>query len=113
LRSDLSPRLLALPADIRATLAGVEGPGWVVYHDRHKPFPCATVGGKMCIDEGSAWFPANPAAAVAAVLGYDLRRSHERLADWLDAHGGDDHVAALSIIEAAVEAAVAARGPHV
>lgn len=113
--SRLAPRLLALPPTVRATLAGVPGPGWYVsrrdgataLHDSASyvhPEPLGQRGAGFT----EAWFPANPAAAVAAVLDCTLAAAHESLMAWLDNHEDIEHPnapgldsdAALSIIEA-------------
>ena len=105
------PRLLALPPDARALLAGVEGPGWYVWESGRAP---TLLECRLDAQMAAVWWPANPAAAVAAVLyppGHPLHdrglyHAHELLRVRL-VDGGDDHEAALSIIEAAV----AARSP--
>ena len=96
-------RVQALPAAAREALWSVPGPGWVVR-------PSGAVGARNERPDadwrkslsGWEWWPANPAAALVAVLDYDLRRAHERITDWIDAHGGDDHAAALGLIEASL-----------
>lgn len=119
MRPDLSPRLLALPPDVRAALAGVDGPGWQV---RYAPRWARQMGSPP-IDvlalgwissehtrAGWAWWPASPAASVAAVLyppgsplhTLGLYYAHGLLQTRLADGDGDDHVAALSIIEAHV-----------
>lgn len=100
LSADLCTRLLALPPDTRAKLATVEGPGWV----------CYPTGGAVAFlfpkardaENGKAWWPANPIAAVAAVLGIDDYRACDRLSHWLQYNVGDTNDAALAIIEAHV-----------
>lgn len=101
--NSLTPRILALPADVRAALARVDGPGWRVYKD-HKgrtpaPYGCGTVR-ETCDWPEHAWWPGNPAASVAAVLGISIWHAHQRIA--LDGSAGGDHAAALAIIEAHV-----------
>ena len=97
----LSPRLLALPPDVRATLAGVEGPGWQAL-SRGVAVPFTSYANVPHNFGPPAWFPANPAAAVAAVLGVDLWEAHFSLSGEMDYADTDDHAAALSIIEAHV-----------
>lgn len=113
--SPLAPRILNLPADVRAALARVDGPGWILYADnvsKRDPNPriAVSVGESKRLKDiyypRKVFFPANPAASVAAVLGIAPCDAHQLLAD----HAiGYDHAAALSIIEAHV----ANRGPHV
>lgn len=113
--SRLAPRLLALPPTVRAALAGVPGPGWLA--SRHidgdlivGPWPGLPTGFDDRADEEDAWWPASPAAAVAAVLDCTLAAAHESLMAWLDNHEDIEHPnapgldldAALSIIEAHV-----------
>lgn len=101
----LAPRILALPADVRAALAGVDGPGWW-FSRRESTWHLCDLDIK-CRD-AVAW-PANPAQAVAAVLyppdsplhAYSLYHAHELLRARL-ADNNDDHAAALAIIEAHV-----------
>lgn len=109
MNEDIAARILRLPESARAVLATVDGPGWVIYSVESGPFPCATVGGKMLVADGSAWWPANPARAVAAVLGCPLTTAHLRLANLDFALPDDDHAAALSIIEAHVAESAAPR----
>ena len=104
----LAARVLALPADVRTALAAVPGPGWEVTrgaflgggYGTTETRPLARCGAD--VSDRYAWWPANPAAALVAVLDCGLRRAHERLADWIDAHGGDDHAATLGLIESSL-----------
>lgn len=111
--SPLAPRILALPADVRATLAEVDGPGWRIYGVRDG---CGTVTERECIAAGASphlpgesmddgcivfgWIPANPAASVAAVMRCSIWYAHRLIAD--NGAMGGDTPAALSIIEAHV-----------
>lgn len=112
----LAARLLALPPTVRATLAGVPGPGWGIVPGYGRGEPVAETAScygesiALVVFAGSpwAWWPANPAAAVAAVLDCTLAAAHESLMAWLDNHEDIEHPnapgldsdAALSIIEA-------------
>ena len=100
---EIGVRVQALPRHVKDALWAVSGQGWVVRLD-------GAVGSRNEIPDadwrkslpGWEWWPANPAAALVAVLDYDLRRAHERITDWIDAHGGADHAAALGLIEASL-----------
>ena len=107
---DLAPRLLALPRDVRAALARVEGPGFDVHPVRGSALACSHVSLSASV---AAWWPANPAQAVAAVLGCSIRAAYlhvyGRMVDASDpSEPDDDHAAALTLIEAHV----ASRSPH-
>lgn len=97
MRPALAERILALPADVRKSLAEVPGPGWRVNPRGHAIVQPSPDPHELL--DGYGWWPANPADALRAVLSYDLRRAHERIADWVDAHEIDDHEAAVAIIE--------------
>lgn len=105
----LARRLLALPADVRAALAAVPGPGWHVVqaigtYDRPTADPAAKAAGTEPPWPGAltAWWPANPADAVCTVCDVLPHAAHQLIADacpGLD-EGDDDHAAALDVIEA-------------
>ena len=105
--SRLAPRLLALPADVRAALARVEGPGWAVSNWHENYGRAVAHPGPEWLPAAAAWWPANPPAAVAAVLGCTLAAACEHLLGWLNEHEDIEHPnapgllddAALSIIE--------------
>ena len=116
----LAPRILNLPADVRAALARVDGPGWILYADnvsKRDPNPriAVSVGESKRLKDiyypRKVFFPANPAASVAAVTGWSRAMAYsvltERMLGYVE--DNDDHAAALSIIEAYA----ANRGPHV
>lgn len=99
----LAPRILAFPADVRAALAAVPGPGWICVR---RVDGClllvASYGLSRRLKSHEAWWPANPAAAVCAVCDVLPHAAHQLISDacpGLD-EGDDDHSAALSIIEA-------------
>lgn len=106
---DFCRRVLGLPADTRATLAAVPGPGWHVVqavgtYDRPTADPAAKAAGTEPPWPGAltAWWPANPAAAVCAVCGVLPHAAHQLIADacpGLD-EDDDDHSAALDVVEA-------------
>lgn len=122
--SELAPRILNLPDDIRAALARVDGPGWLISNGHHPKPIVVTAHGAFAdmepllpglVGRGDwAWWSGNPAAAVAAVLcppgsplhAYSLYYAHGLLRGRLVGHN-DDHAAALTIIEGYV----AGRGP--
>ena len=103
---DFCRRLLALPPDTRRVLAYVPGPGWRVYRNTSSGVPDCYVqtdsGGRPPSDLW-VWWPANPAAAVAAICvapGLALQVAHELLAMRMGDTAEDDHAAALGLIEA-------------
>jgi hypothetical protein len=104
----LSRRILALPADVRALLAGVEGPGWRVYQDHKGRLGVYTEDRSTatCYHQQHAWFPANPAAAVAAVTRNPLWYAYKVISYAMPDGDkpGDDALAAIRIIEAAIAA---------
>jgi len=94
----LAQRVLALPDDVRATLATVPGPGW-----RISAFGAPPVLKLRYTGTGWTWWPANPAAAVAACMApMSLTAAYSMLVRELLDGADDDHAAALSIIEAHV-----------
>lgn len=105
--SPLAPRILALPADVRRTLAGVEGPGWYIAQRvgattlwDNAPYAHPQPLGQRGFPCVEAWWPANPAASVAAVMRCSIWYAHRLIAD--NGAMGGDTPAALSIIEAHV-----------
>lgn len=119
--SALVPRLLVLPADVRGALAGVEGPGWAIYeypvhYVRTSPYRIC-----LCREPSDyadpwarqAWWPANPAAAVAAVLDCTLAAACEHLLGWPNEHEDIEHPNAPGLLDDAaltlIEAHVASR----
>ena len=101
--TNFAARILALPESVRAALATVEGPGWLIL-----PPWTVGVGSSFSLTNqppglgafvGSAWWPANPSRAVAVVLGCPLFIAYQRVSAWLPTSGGDDHAVALKIIE--------------
>lgn len=110
---DLAPRLLALPADVRAALARVEGPGFDVHPVRGSALVCSHVSLSASV---AAWWPANPAAAVAAVLDCTLAAACEHLLGWPNEHEDIEHPNAPGLLDDAaltlIEAHVASRSPH-
>lgn len=112
---NLAARILLLPESVRATLATVEGSGWYVsrrngdtilhdYASYAHPEPMGQRGAGFT----DAWWPADPVASVAAVLGCSmfvaLGQLRHEVGYWQD----DVHAAALAIIEQRVAAAVPA-----
>lgn len=96
----LAPRILALPADIRAALAGVGGPGWMIRQRDGEILPMGRVS-LAHLSAGWDFWPANPAASVAAVLDTTIWHAHMLIGEYWPACV-NDHAAALSIIEAHV-----------
>ena len=108
----LAPRILNLPADVRAALARVDGLGWAIRPPWTDGAPTTTETIAVRPDMrwlpvGSAFWPGNPAASVAAVTGWPLASAYSAICTVLLSGAVDDSVAALSIIEAHV----ASRGP--
>jgi len=94
---NLAERILKFPDDIRKSLAEVPGPGWRVNPRGHAIVqPSPDPYELLC---GYAWWPANPADALRAVLGYDTLQAYERVTHWILTRGCDDHEAAVAIIE--------------
>ena len=107
--TNFAARILALPESVRAALATVEGPGWYLSRrdgqtDLHDIASYAHLEpmGQRGAGFTDAWWSANPARAVAVALGIDLWSAHSKLGVALPFKGGDDHAAALAIIEAHV-----------
>ena len=106
----LAPRILALPADVRAALARADGPGWyfsrrdgaATLHDCAPYVRPEPMGERWRQGFIEAWWGCNPAASVAAVTGWPVGKAHELLYDAWCRGESDDHTAALSIIEAHV-----------
>lgn len=115
---DFCRRVLGLPADTRATLAAVPGPGWHVVqavgtYDRPTADPAAKAAGTEppWPSDLTAWWPANPAAAVRAVLRNPPWDAHRRIYEACtrdEGDDGDDHAAALWVIEGHVRGLLSA-----
>jgi len=109
----LAPRILDLPPAVREALAAVPGPGWEVTrgaflgggYGTTETRPLARCGAD--VSDRYAWWPANPAAAVAAICvlpgGLALQVAHELLAVRMGDTAEDDHEAALGLIEECLE----------
>lgn len=107
----LAIRVLALPLAVREELSSVPGPGWEVTrgaflggkYGTTEARPLAQCGADM--SDRYAWWPANPAAALVAVLQIPLWGAHRRIyeaCERSEGDSGDDHAAALSLIEASL-----------
>lgn len=105
----LAHRILALPADVRETLSKVPGPGWEVTRGAFLGGGYGTTETRQLarcgadVSDRYAWWPANPAAAVAAVLRIPLWDAHRRVYEACTRDEGDDgndHAAAMEVIEA-------------
>jgi hypothetical protein len=105
---DFCRRVLGLPADTRATLAAVPGPGWEVTrgaflgggYGTTETRPLARCGAD--VSDRYAWWPANPADAVCAVLRIPPWDAHRRIYEACtrdEGDDGDDHAAAMEVIE--------------
>lgn len=102
---ELGKRVQALPRRVLDALWDVPGPGWVVRLDGaigpHNERPDADWRASL---QGWEWWPANPAAAVAAICvtpgQMALQVAHELLAVRMGDTAEDDHAAALGLIEA-------------
>ena len=110
--TNFAARILALPESVRAALATVEGPGWYVVPGERGPV-WSPYGEMPYADRalhlGSAWWPANPARAVAVVTMYPVGKAHDLLYGQWCRGESDDHAAALSIIDAHVARAESTR----
>lgn len=101
----LASRLLDLPADVRAALAAIPGPGWRAYRNTSgllELYVRTDSEGRPPSDLW-VWWPANPAAVVAAVLGIPMWDAHRRIYEACTRDEGDDgndHAAAMEVIEA-------------
>jgi hypothetical protein len=101
---DLARRILKFPTDVREALAGVPGPGWVCFRRVDGGvMPVLRLWAPKRIKDHEAWWPANPAAAVAAICvlpgGLDLQVARELLAMRMGDTAEDDHTTAVSLIE--------------
>lgn len=103
----LAARVLALPPAVREALAAVPGPGWTCAR-RMDGFvlPVLRIGTPRRLKSHEAWWPANPADAVAAICvlpgGLALQVAHELLAMRMGDTAEDDHSAALGLIESSL-----------
>jgi hypothetical protein len=106
--------VLALPAATRRALSVVPGPGWRIYDNTSSGTPDCYI---RTDSEGrppsdlTAWWPANPAAAVRAVLRIPPWDAHRRIYEACtrdEGDDGDDHAAALWVIEGHVRGLLSA-----
>jgi hypothetical protein len=98
-RPAIAERILKFPTDVRKSLAEVPGPGWYVWGDGGGGEPLPAAPPPEWRNPNRAWWPANPADALRAVLGYDTLQAYERVTHWILTRGCDDHDAAVAIIE--------------